>query len=447
MSADLMTTDAPAPVQQALAFVQRADLWHIVSRNSPATSCRDAAARRWRLGKQGIPLYDELKSLCLCAHLADGVRHVLLHARAHTRLNLAAAAQLLGATEPLTRVSQAELADQLGSVYGTVNPFCQPERFIHLFDQDVLAPYTAPHTMLTNAGEHTWAIEFVPGELVQALRAAQIRVVVGNISARSTQAPCLPRFGILTGNGPESGMALWQHINTTVFDGLQTQDQMYGDLSYPSVVVHSLPEMGLSMQLVEREAHTWQVVAAGVDQLCAAGITHLALACNTTPYFTEQIRARCAPHGVTFIPIQEPTISVLARYPLSELTILGIPVVAGLGPHSAYRALADQGVAVLDNPKVLAALHELGYLVKRFRSRGQHVKALNKLRYILRAGVQTPRALIALTEISVLLERFPGIHQRLNSLQIIDPLAIYGAHLGQLYLSALPDEAGDAEED
>ena len=438
----------PAAVQAALAFIRQAGLWHILSRNSPATSCRDAAARRWRLGKQGIPLYDELKSLCMVAYLADGTRQfVLLHARASTQFDLDAAGHVLSVIRPLARLSNDELRYKLNSNYSTVNPFCQPDRFVHLFDQGVLDPLSAPHTMLTNAGDQTWAIEFIPAELIAALRAAQVSVRVAKINARQSLSPRLPHFGILTGNGPESGMALWRHLNATVFDQLQPTDRMHGDLSYPKVTLHSLPEMGLSMELIEREAHTWQVVEEGVRQLCAAGISHLALACNTTPYFSDQIHALCEPLGVSFVPIQEPSIAALGQHTLNDVTILGIPVVAGLGPFSAYRALADRHLVVLDNPKVLDALHELGYLVKRFRSHGQHVKALNKLRYILRAGVQTPRVLIALTEISVLLERFPGIHQRLKGLDIIDPLAIYGAHLGQLFVDALPDEEGVEDEE
>ena len=169
----------PTAVQQALAFIRQVGLWHILSRNSPATSCRDAAARRWRLGKQGIPLYDELKSLCMVAYLADGSRQfVLLHARANALFDLDAAAQVLDATRPLARLSNDELAATLGSQYGTVNPFCQPERFVHVFDQGVLEQFSAPHSMLTNAGDRTWAIEFVPSELIAALRAAQVSVLI-----------------------------------------------------------------------------------------------------------------------------------------------------------------------------------------------------------------------------------------------------------------------------
>jgi hypothetical protein len=65
----------PAKARQALEFMRRHGVWHVLSRNSPATGCRDAAARRWRLGKQGIPLYDELKTLCMAADLSGERRH------------------------------------------------------------------------------------------------------------------------------------------------------------------------------------------------------------------------------------------------------------------------------------------------------------------------------------------------------------------------------------
>jgi hypothetical protein len=71
---------------------------------------------------------------------------------------------------------------------------------------------------------------------------------------------------------------------------------------------------------------------------------------------------------------------------------------------------------------------------------------MNKLRHVLRVGVKTRRVLIALTEISVLLERYPGFAQRLKGLEIIDPLEIYGAVLGEIYLRALPDEGWDDED-
>lgn len=436
----------PAEVVRVVDFLTRHGVWHVLTRNSPATGCRDAAARRWRLGRQGIPLYDELKTLCMAAYLPEGRRHVLLHTRANARLDLEAAARLMGALRPLARLSADELRAAYGIGYGTVNPFTFPNRFIHVFDNDVLVPYTAPHTMMTNAGDPTWAVEFEPTALIGALRAAGADVRLGDIDNRAHAGHRLPSFGIITGNGPESGMALWRHLNATIYERLFEDGRLHGDLSYPRVLVDSLPEMGLSMELAQREEQVWRVIKAGVTQLCDAGISHLALACNTTPYFTERIRALCEPRGVVFVPIHEAAIHHIREHGLDDLSILGIPVVAELGPYSAYRELAGMNVRQVD-PRTLQALQELGYLVKRIGTRGQDVKAMNKLRYVLRAGVKTRRVLIALTEISVLLERYPGFVQHLKGLEIIDPLEIYGKLLGKIYLRALPDESGDDEDD
>lgn len=435
----------PAEVSRVVDFLTCHGVWHVLTRNSPATGCRDAAARRWRLGRQGIPLYDELKTLCMAAYLPEGRRHVLLHTRANARLDLEAAGHLMGALRPLARLSADELRAAYGIGYGTVNPFTFPNRFIHVFDNDVLVPYTAPHTMMTNAGDPTWAVEFEPATLIGALREAGADVRLGDIDNRSRSGRRLPSFGIITGNGPESGMALWRHLNATVFRQLSGDGRLHGDLSYPRVLVFSLPEMGLSMELAQREDQVWRVIEAGVMQLCDADISHLALACNTTPYFTARIRELCEPRGVTFVPIHEPAIRYIRDRRLDDLSILGIPVVAELGRFSAYRELAGMNVRQVE-PHALQALQELGYLVKRIGTRGQDVKAMNKLRYVLRAGVKTRRVLIALTEISVLLERYPGFAKRLKGLEIIDPLEIYGALLGDIYLHALPDENADDED-
>lgn len=437
---------APAAVRQTEAFLQAQGLWHVFSRNSPATGCRDAAARRWRLGKQGIPLYDELKTLCFAASLPEGVRPVLLHARAHVRIDVAAAGALLGALAPLQRLAAADLEALHGIGYGTVNPFSHPLDFIHVFDRDLTRRYTAPHTMMTNAGDRTWAVEFEPQQLMAALRHAGALVLLGDLQQRRQVSPALPSFGILTGNGPESGMALWRHLNSRIFDRLQADGRLHGDLSYPRVVVHSLPEMGLSMELVQRQEQVWQVLQEGVTTLCQAGISHLALACNTTPYFTERIRAVCQPFGTAFLPIHEPVLRLIRQQALDELTLLAIPVVAEMGNYSAYRPLRQLGVQPADT-KAMTALQELAYIVKRIGSRGQDVKAMNKLRHILRAGVKTRRAIIALTEISVLLERHPGFQRRLHQLEIIDPLALYGHTLADIYLQALPEENEMADDE
>ena len=437
----------PERVAAALAFFQRQGVWHVVSRNSSATSCRDAAARRKRLGAVSIPLHDELKSLCVVLYRTDRSRRfVLLHARANARFDLERAGGLLLASRPLARVAAEELTAHLQTGYGTVNPFSEADHFIQVFDEDIFRSYSPPHTMMTNLGEHTWAVEFEPAALVEALRREAPEVLVGDITGQKGKDHRLPVFGIITGNGPESGMALWRHINGKVFHTLDADKRMAGDLSFPRVLVHSLPEMGLSMELAVREASVWQVIEKAVRELCESGATHLALACNTTPYFAEAIQAVAVPYQATFVSIADIAYQSLLRRRLDDVTLLGIPTVADMGERSAYRKLADLDVRPAD-PRVLDDLQELGYMVKRMGLSGQDNKALNKLQHIIRAGVKTKRVMIALTEISVLLERFPKLRDRIGEIEVIDPLRLYGEYLADQFLQALPnDDVEDAED-
>ena len=384
----------PLRVHRTLHFFRHHSLWHVVSRNTPATSCRDAAARRQRLGTQGIPLHDELKSMMMAAYFPGGERrYVLLHCRANTRFDLETAARLLKVERPLARLASEELEHKFENYYGTVNPFSEAESFIQVFDDDLLNQYTAPHTLMTNAGDLTWAVEFEAAPVIEALHQVSPQVMVGRIATSSNRSYHLPTFGIITGNGPESGMALWRHLNAIVYQQLTMQGRLYGDISYPRVIIHSLPEMGFSMELREREEQVWKVLQEAVQQLIDAKVDYIAIACNTTQFFAERIRALCKPAGVEFVSMAEVVLDYIRRNGLDDITLIGIPVVAELGDYSAYRPLRDlqvQPVAEITKPH----LQELGYMVKRLDHTSQDSKALNKLTHILKSGVNTSKVLI-----------------------------------------------------
>ena len=52
----------PTEVLRCAELLAMLGIWHCFSRNAPATGCQEAARRRNRLGHEGIPLWDELKS-------------------------------------------------------------------------------------------------------------------------------------------------------------------------------------------------------------------------------------------------------------------------------------------------------------------------------------------------------------------------------------------------
>jgi len=200
-------TAAPAMVSVADNLLRQLGVWFKLGRNSPAMSCRDAAER---LGSSGIPLWDELKTLAL----SDGSRIGLVHCRADQEFDLDRARDALGFTS-IERAAEQDM-HALGLGYGLVNPFetwsaASDLEIEQVFDEGVMTRLGVPGTMITNAGDHTWSVEFYADELVHAMPLARL----GSIAIK----PDWPRpkvlasrasIGLVTGNSPESGMHLWQ---------------------------------------------------------------------------------------------------------------------------------------------------------------------------------------------------------------------------------------------
>ena len=361
----------------------------------------------------------------------------MCHCRGNARFDLDAVACLLGVTTRIVRLSAEELS--LNQVdYGTVNPFSEPTKYIQVFDEDVTARYTPPHTMMTNASDHTWAVEFRAAEVIAALRLEAPQVLVGKITTREASSGRVPVFGIVTGNGPESGMALWRYVNEEIRTRFACERRLRGDLSYPKVIVQSVPEMGLSMELPQRGNEVWDVIKSAVEQLIGCGATHVAIACNTSHYYADRIRQVCG-SAAEFVSVVDVTVDYIRQEHARDITIIGIPIVADLGEYSAYRSLIGLGVRSVDE-HAKPYLEELAYLVKQSGARSSDTKCLNRLQHVIRSGVRTSQILIALTEASVLLERFPRLRERIGGKVVIDPLRLYGKALAKLYVQSLPQE-------
>ena len=432
--------NVPNRVQESLAFIDRLGLWYIVSRNSPATSCRDAGKRRNRLGTEGIPLSNELRSVCMVFFDQEEKRqYVMLNYRANLNFDLKKVHRIIKAhpKRPLAKLSPDELKRVFLSEYGTVCPFVNMNTVRYqLFDNSVLNVKHPPYTMMTNAGDHTWGIEIYPDQLVEALKKEYPeQVLIDDLCVNFVHKEIRnkPVFGIITGNGPESGMALWNYLTQSIRKNIE--DHFSGDLGFPNVIVNSVPEMGLSMELAAREEIVWQYIKQAVQNLCNSGITHIALACHTTHYFTEKIRSVCDKYNVTFVSMAETVILYIQQKNIKDITIIGIPYVSDLGKWSAYKALSSLNIQPM-NECVRPDLMEIGYLVKKA---GSDPQGLNKLNHILRAGVPTNNVLIALTEISVLLSGFPKKQKRIGRWNIIDPLSLYGQELAKIYLEYIND--------
>lgn len=452
--------ETPAPVRATISFLSGLGIWYQLSRNGPATSCRDAAHKRSRLGHVGIPLRDEMKSFFGKAVIDDKVRDVMAHCRGDRLLDLSKLAACIGSAARPQRLNDDEIEER-GLRYGLVNPFetwtpyeldgrfmHAPSSVLQVFDRDLLDEVGCPGTVMTNAGDLTWAVEFYATELFTALEARPRDgegpgrgVLSGDISLGDTSAPRRspnltgspikgPRaIAIITGNAPESGISLWQRINTHTRELLGSDN--CGDVSMPPVRVVSLPQMGLTMELDRRERDVWERLEPEIQALCnARESSMLAIACNTTQYFVDRIRAICEPTGVEFICLPEVVAAWLRSQQVEEVALVGIPFVADVAAgYSAYaRPLADFKLEI-PSEYTFGRLTELAYWVKET---GPNERGLTHLRNILAGGVESPYVVLALTELSILLELQKKAGR--SGRTIIDPVELYAQALARRWL-------------
>jgi len=327
------------------------------------------------------------------------------------------------------------LKERYGMQFGTVNPMLldinSNGKIINVFDTvllDVMAQY--PGTMMTNAGDHSWGIEIELKLLIKATRNSRI----GNVAEPDKELEYfeLPQstnpksIGIITGNGPDSGIALWNGINNH-FLGL-LDSHFLGDISLPKVSVISLPAMGLSMELDKRNSATWGVLTEAVEQMLVNGVDLLALACHTTHYYTDRIRKLFEYNGRKFISMPETTIEYIKQSHLSDIAIIGISYVANLREYSAYSELKNLNVESISD-EVLAKFHDIGYDVKKMKNL---YPVFQKFTNLLKTDIKARNIIIALTELSILYESQKKKYEQKN---IIDPLDIYAREIARISLS------------
>jgi aspartate/glutamate racemase len=461
-------------------------IWWRSSRNhgeTEARSCMHAVRFRDRLGSGangGIPLWAELKSLVGFAR--DSVTAVEIPFAAHTRANThfsdMALVTALGLNPTTTLIVKLfddshleapveKVAGQIDGAtawFGRVNPFnidliVQDGQFstiglpaiYQVFDESLLLDGGTPDTVMTNLGERLYAFEANPKELIAAVSKIFPNTIVARISGPDQiwlglqgthpkdywlnfPPPKGPKIGILTGNSPESGITLWQDI-LKVLRGLFPN---LPDTLMPAVIVYSVPAMGLSMELVEREQEVRNVVIGNVNRLLSEGCKLITLACNTTIYFEPEINVLCKEWGARFVSIAEgcmPAVrSALLDTGANAVGLVGIgPVVDFSGHYSGYkRWLESEGIPVTPCPA-----DELAF---EFKSRGTVDRLLSKFRNLVSNSLPTnePVVILALTELSIIYRDHQAKtpEKKRSSRVFIDPLQELAKYLCFTYLSS-----------
>ncbi|MEM7139386.1 MAG: aspartate/glutamate racemase family protein [Actinomycetota bacterium] len=382
------------------------------------------------MGTTGIPLEDELKSLAL----TDDEGIVIAHCRGDQEIHLERLGEVHGGPGLLAATAASDLAE-LGLGYGLINPF---ETWVgevsvrHVFDSDLLTRSGLPGTMMTNAGDATWAVEFYTDELIAAYRSRGSATIADGLAIGGpARAPSTNRsIGILTGNGPESGAALLQRV----IDNARRPDRLnLGDLTLPPVQMLSLPAMGLSMEMDLRVDAVRRAVIDGVGTLARSGCAHIALACNTTQYFVDELRPIAAADGAEVVSMAEAVSEHVARLPsVDSVGLFGIELVTSETGWSAYRReLAERNISVeVPSSYGLERLDAIAYAVKREGVTPRNVTHLtNVIRDVAAEEFDSTHVIVALTELSILLADVSKKALDRHGQVFIDPLDIAAEQL------------------
>lgn len=415
----------PEPVQKNIDFLVSHCVWHSVSRNAVVRSCADAAQHRMRLGQKGIPLCDELKTGLGQVNTAGALRFVAVHCRGHQRLDEAKLSRAVGGL--FRRLTPDELVRVFGAEKGLVNPFALAVRggVQQVFDETLTLQYFPPYTMMTNMGDLTYGVEFYASEVIRTIEGSVVADIVTDVGRR---VPTQHKFGILTGNSPESGILLWESINTRI---RASRDMFRGDISFPSVIVTSRPEMGLSMELADREAPVRVVVLDGVRELCERGATVIAIACNTSQYFAGEVTALCAQYGARFISIADETASYLTRQGIQTFDFLGIGAVSDLTKWSGFGGALSGFDVRIPSARDLA---KLAYDIKKEVVTG---KTINLLRDVINQTTETDVVVLALTELSIVFASQKRSQR--SAKRFVDTLDILAERMAQIFIQEYTD--------
>ena len=412
----------PEEVQSNIYFLKSKDTWHILSANPKVVSCKDAAANRDRLGNRGIPIFDELKSeLGFFINKENKKQKVLVHCRGNQKLDRLKISGVLNSE--YQRITSSE------GIKGLINPFGKQFRnLLQIFDISTTKKFHPPYTMMTNAGDFEYALEFEVNSLIDALENTQVEDI---IRIDNYNNYIKHKIGILTGNVPDSGALLWKKINENVREELR--DRFFkGDLSYPEIIVASIPDMGLSMELDKRVDATENIVIKSTIDLCKNGITLMSIACNTAQYFKEKIENICKLYDVKFISIPDVINEYLEKNRIGQFDFLGVSHVVDFKYLSGFKELYDKYTIPTLNADAINKISDMAFAVKR--------RELNKARWglinLIKNNTQHDTIIVASTEISIILSKFKDL---IRNKIVVDSLQLLANQIASIYVEGILD--------
>jgi aspartate racemase len=212
------------------------------------------------------------------------------------------------------------------------------------------------------------------------------------------------RIGIIAGSGPEAGIDLWMKILKA--NKAKMGKKFKGDQDAPHVVIHSVPELGLSMDIDQYKEEVRRSLLDTVGKIAKeAGL--LAIACNTLHYYSRDIHREISQLklNVEFVSIVDAVTHYIKSNNIKQVALLGSKYGMDLGKEGIYTPVL--GVADIELPTDLNDVHQLVYDIKRLGPDDDAVKY--KFMSII-SRLNSKHILLACTELPLVKPKLDGIH-------------------------------------
>lgn len=216
------------------------------------------------------------------------------------------------------------------------------------------------------------------------------------------------RIGIITGSGPYAGIDLWKKILEQYKCALG--DKFNGDVDYPEVLILSLPNLGLSMQLDKYTDVVWESLKAAIAQLDKK-VEVFIIACNTLHYYYQQILSLRI--SAKFLSINEILENYLKLHNTNEFALLGINTVSVQNKYFPYSNLLKNYKLEKLDKYTITTLHNLSLQIKKNGVKSyMEQEMLNIIQKI-----NSPICILACTEFPLL--KLPTIEKEIVDLNLL----------------------------
>lgn len=207
------------------------------------------------------------------------------------------------------------------------------------------------------------------------------------------------KIGIITGSGPEAGIDLWMKILAANKE--YVGDKFKGDIETPHIVIHSVPELGYSMDIEKNDKILRESLLEAIKRI-SKDVDFFCIACNTLHYYRKYIEQLTS--TAEFVSIVDVVTNYIKLHGIKRLALMGTKSVMNLG-NGIYSHLSD--LTEVEIPVDLNKMHQLVFDIKRLGADNEPVK--NKFLVIVNQ-FNSKDILLACTELPLIKLELPDIN-------------------------------------